>query len=403
MADIILASDSFSLKKLRSAAEQLEDAQNLMQKVYDAVFSTSFWAEANPFALLDGSKNMNVFDGTIDELHTYQQRVHQKEETLRTLAQRMEAAVQELAETDQSFRGKLSGESEKNTWERITGAVRSVRQTVSAAALSLIGAINGLFSSNATVAGETVIETPVQKKIRFTDDEIETIYGEFDWRGISVTDEEKTAIVQRASDKWELHLLFEKLYNEKLDAMSDYEKYRRHADIANAEYTGEIQHYQRNGIISTNDLGADTGQCNWVAATTIIRRRRVIEGKDTDVTCEYLLRHNDGPLTSRELYYGEDGYSFYVENYITPHSLNEEKIMNMLKEHPEGIAIRSGYHWITITDYEIVDGQIRLYADDGINNSYYSSKNRIPINETWWKKYNGGSLASIQGVLYLSD
>ena len=77
--------------------------------------------------------------------------------------------------------------------------------------------------------------------------------------------------------------------------------------------------------------------------------------------------------------------------------------MNMLKEHPEGIAIRSGYHWITITDYEIVDGQIRLYADDGINNSYYSSKNRIPINETWWKKYNGGSLASIQGVLYLSD
>ena len=46
MADIILAGDSFSLKKLRNAAEQLEDAQNLMQKVYDAVFSTSFWAEA---------------------------------------------------------------------------------------------------------------------------------------------------------------------------------------------------------------------------------------------------------------------------------------------------------------------------------------------------------------------
>ena len=31
MADIILAGDSFSLKKLRNAAEQLEDAQNLMQ------------------------------------------------------------------------------------------------------------------------------------------------------------------------------------------------------------------------------------------------------------------------------------------------------------------------------------------------------------------------------------
>lgn len=158
MADIILAGDNFSLKKLRSAVEQLEDAQNLMQKVYDAVFSTSFWAEANPFALLDDSKNMNVFDGTIDELHIYQQRVHQKEETLRTLAQRMEAAVQELAETDQSFRGKLSGESGKTTWERITGTVRSVGQTASAAGVSLIGAINGLFSSDDAVAGATPIE-----------------------------------------------------------------------------------------------------------------------------------------------------------------------------------------------------------------------------------------------------
>lgn len=172
MADIILAGDNFSLKKLRSAAEQLEDAQNLMQKVYDAVFSTSFWAEASPFALLDGSKNMNVFDGTIDELHTYQQRVHQKEETLRTLAQRIEAAVRELAETDQSFRGKLGGESEKNTWERITGAGRSVGQIVSAAALSLIGAINGLFSSDGTVTGEVFVD-PHEKIKPITQDEID--------------------------------------------------------------------------------------------------------------------------------------------------------------------------------------------------------------------------------------
>ena len=170
MADIILAGDSFSLKKLRSAAEQLEDAQNLMQKVYDAVFSTGFWAEANPFALLDGSKNMNVFDGTIDELKTFQQRVQQKEETLRTLAQRIEAAVQELAETDQSFCGKLSGESSaKRAWEQITGAVRSVGQTASAAAVALIGAINGLFFPESTVDGETPSEkSELETKIRFT-------------------------------------------------------------------------------------------------------------------------------------------------------------------------------------------------------------------------------------------
>lgn len=209
MADIILAGDNFSLKKLRSAVEQLEDAQNLMQKVYDAVFSTSFWAEANPFALLDGSKNMNVFDGTIDELHTYQQRVHQKEETLRTLAQRIEVAVRELAETDQSFRGKLSGESEKNTWERITGAGRSVEQIVSAAALSLIGAINGLFSSDDTVAGETRING-------FAEAQIANAYRQFDWTDIEPTDEEINEIAANSKNEADLLKQFQTLHADKM-------------------------------------------------------------------------------------------------------------------------------------------------------------------------------------------
>ena len=249
MADIILAGDSFSLKKLRSAAEQLEDAQNLMQKVYDAVFSTSFWAEANPFALLDGSKNMNVFDGTIDELHTYQQRVHQKEETLRTLAQRMETAVQEIAETDQSFRGKLNGESSvKRAWNSFWDSIATASKIASTPAIPILAAIGRLFHSEGTVAGETPIEVPTQKKIRFTDDEIETIYGEFDWRGISVTDEEKTAIVQRASDKWELHLLFEKLYNEKLDAIPPMEV----RDFREGVQRGNIRYIDQNGGYEPN-------------------------------------------------------------------------------------------------------------------------------------------------------
>lgn len=163
MADIILEGDSFSLKMLQSAADKLEDAQNLMQQVYDAVYSTSFWAEANPFALLDGDKNMNVFDGTINELQSCQRSVQQKEENLRTLTQQMKTALQELVDADQSFSGKLSGESEKNTWERITGAGRSAGQTVSAAAVALIGAINGLFSSDGTVAGATPIEATEQE------------------------------------------------------------------------------------------------------------------------------------------------------------------------------------------------------------------------------------------------
>ena len=406
MADIILAGDSFSLKKLRSAAEQLEDAQNLMQKVYDAVYSTGFWAEANPFALFDGGKNMNVFDGTIDELNAFQQRVRQKEETLRALAQRIEAAVQEIAETDQSFRGKLSGESGKSTWERITGAVKSVGQTVSAAAVSLIGAINGLFSSDGTVAGETVIETPVQKKIRFTDDEIETIYGEFDWRGISVTDEEKTAIVQRASDKWELHLLFEKLYNEKLDAMTDYEKYRRQVDIINAEYTGEVQHYQRYGVTSEKYIdAASVGQCTWVAGTTLIRRKRIAEGKDSDITCEDLLNHGGGFLQNQPYKYNGDQYSFNSEEG----PFTEDHLRQLLDKHPEGIEIYwdpqgNGYgHAIVLTDYAVSDNGIVFYADDGVNNgSSNYAHGRVTVDQTSLYWYNHGSIDNLRRVYYLT-
>ncbi len=268
MADIILAGDSFSLKKLRNAAEQLEDAQNLMQKAYDAVYSTGFWAEANPFALLDGSKNMNVFDGTIDELNAFQQRVHQKEETLRTLAQRMEAAVQELAETDQSFRGKLSGESSaKRAWNGFWDSIATVGKIASTPAIPILAAIGRLFHSESAVAGETVIETPVQKKIRFTDDEIETIYGEFDWRGISVTDEEKMAIVQRASDKWELHLLFEKLYNEKLDAILPMEvrDFREGVQRGNIRYIDQNGGYEPNR--KENGWGAETYQAGGECGT----------------------------------------------------------------------------------------------------------------------------------------
>lgn len=269
MADIILAGDSFSLKKLRNAAEQLEDAQNLMQKVYDAVFSTGFWAEANPFALLDGSKNMNVFDGTIDELNAFQQRVQQKEDTLRTLAQRIEAAVQELAETDQSFRGKLNGESSvKRAWNSFWDSIATASKIASTPAIPILAAIGRLFHSESTVVGETPIEAPAQKKIRFTDDEIETIYGEFDWRGISVTDEEKMAIVQRASDKWELHLLFEKLHNEKLDAMPPTEiRITNYADGAAVE-AGKIRYasQNKNQNLAANGWGNYTniagGQCN---------------------------------------------------------------------------------------------------------------------------------------------
>ena len=219
MADIILAGENFSLKKLRNAAEQLEDAQNLIQKVYDAVFGTGFWAETDSFALLSGNTNMNVFDGTIDELHTYQQRVYQKEETLRTLAQRIEAAVQEIAETDQFFSGKLSGESGKTTWERIGGAVRSVGQTVSAAAVSLIGAINGLFSSDGTVAGEIKING-------FTQEQIANAYLQFDWTDLDISDGDIKEVIAGVSCEAELFNAFQSLNEKKKELHAVYVEYK---------------------------------------------------------------------------------------------------------------------------------------------------------------------------------
>ena len=181
MADIILAGDNFSFKKLRSAVEQLEDAQNLMQKVYDAVFSTSFWAEANPFALLDGDKNMNVFDGTINELQSCQRSVQQKEENLRTLTQRMETAIRELAEADQSLSRNLGGESGRSTWERLKSTVRILGQSSSTTAILLIGAINSLFASDAAIGGETRING-------FAEAQIANAYLQFDWTDIEPTE-----------------------------------------------------------------------------------------------------------------------------------------------------------------------------------------------------------------------
>ena len=402
MADIILAGDSFSLKKLRNAAEQLEDAQNLMQKVYEAVYSTGFWAEANPFALLDGSKNMNVFDGTIDELNAFQQRVHQKEETLRTLAQRMETAVQEIAETDQSFRGKLNGESSvKRAWNSFWDSIVTAGKIASTPAIPILAAIGRLFYSESTVVGETPIEAPVQKKIRFTDDEIETIYGEFDWRGISVTDEEKTAIVRRASDKWEMHLLFEKLYNEKLDAMTDYERYRRKADYINGELPiGEKQNE------------TDT-QCLWAAMATILCRRQLLEGKTPSFDREavYSQNHNNYGYYIYE-HSPSDKVKFYAGNgdeYIQQYSsysygqVNEIELKSRLDEHPEGIMIfasyGSGSHAIVLTDYEVNDaGAITFYADDNVNNKYYSTKGRMPLTETWLYSEHKTRYGSVDGL-----
>lgn len=289
MADIILAGDNFSLKKLRSAVEQLEDAQNLMQKVYDAVFSTSFWAEANPFALLDGDKNMNVFDGTINELQSCQRSVQQKEENLRTLTQRMETAIRELAEADQSLSRNLGGESGRSTWERLKSTVRILGQSSSTTAILLIGAINSLFASDAAIGGETRINGFAEAQIanaylQFdwtdiepTDEEIneiaanskneaelltqfqalhadkmrmesDAIYAEFDWRGLSVTEEEKSAIIQKASGKNDLRVLFEKLYNEKLDALPPVEV----RDFREGVQRGKIRYIDQSGNYEPN-------------------------------------------------------------------------------------------------------------------------------------------------------
>lgn len=391
MADIILAGDSFSLKKLRSAAEQLEDAQNLMQKVYDAVFGTGFWAETDSFALLSGKTNMNVFDGTIDELNAFQQRVHQKEETLRTLAQRIEAAVQEIAETDQSFRGKLSGESRKTTWERITGAVRSVGQTASAAAVALVGAINGLFSSDGTVAGEVVVD-PHEKIKPMTQDEIakQNLYAKYEDDKYIDKTELKMAI-ETSKDAEEAEQRIQSFRSSKYEY--------RTSNINSIVPIGEVQHYQTNGKTTEYvvDKNTSVGQCTWVSTTTLINRKRADEGKSTTATCDDLLAQGGHFSVDRTFKY--DGSEYTLTKFEEAYS--DTGLVQLLKKHPEGVVIYDNGHAIVITDYSIIDGHVQFYADDGVNNLYYENKGRIPLEETWFYKKNGGRLENLDWICYI--
>lgn len=188
---------------------------------------------------------------------------------------------------------------------------------------------------------------------------------------------------------------------------SEYDQYREKVEKINeAVPKGEIQHYQdaRGNTYEYKTSESDVGQCTWVAATTLIQRKRASDGESTSVTCDDLLAHGGGFGTGRA--FTVEGTTYQLQGAPGPY--NEEMIVELLNEHPEGIAIFSKGHAIVITDYEIdrSTGAIQFYADDGVNNNPSCNtpgEGRMKIEETSLYTCNSGSIENLDFIYYIGD
>ena len=385
MADITLAGSGISTKKLINAADALSDARAQLKSACGTVYSNGVWS----VPLLDSK--MNVFGDSLDELNSHIETAKNKEKTLRSLSARLDEAISSLVEADAFFRGKLSGKSWKSE-------VREFFSGLSKVPAAVFGFITGLFNSNSSVGGETKVNNPSQKPIRFTDEEINEEFGKFNWYGISVTEDEKKEIARKSSDKYEMSLLFEKLFNSKMDAMTDYEKYRRQVGILNeALPIGESQDYTYL-------------HCLWAAMATILRRRQLYEGKNPSFSRDKVLDQNmnaDGNFIFGDppIRYNAENGDVYTQAYINNCSQTKESLKGLLDEHPEGIMIYASYsekdrHAIVLTDYELDDsGNISFYADDNVDNLLSAKKGRMPLSETWLYKNHENYYGSIDKLI----
>ena len=182
-----------------------------------------------------------------------------------------------------------------------------------------------------------------------------------------------------------------KTYQEKVDYIN------QHSGI------GEVQHYQNYAgqTLTYQPDASYGGQCNWVALTTIIQRAIVGEGGKSNTTCMDLLNSNPSSME----YYMKEGRFFQtpdgrfsVENVSGP--FTDTRLCELLEAHPEGIMIYDQGHWIVLTDYEKTSAGIQYYANDGVNNGSAGipGTGRIKLEDTWFYKYNGGRLSSLDQV-----
>jgi len=173
---------------------------------------------------------------------------------------------------------------------------------------------------------------------------------------------------------------------------------------------GQKQETERSG----------SGLCTYSATTTLLRRREAADGRDPSFSFGDVHRANEGNgqvesdgiwpdsrYAFGRKYTTNDGEKSYQMAYEDGPS-SVKQVVELLKQHPEGIMIYSpscgGYdHAIVITDYEIrEDGSIQFYADDPVNNanSYYTS-GRVPIEQTWLYTQNKNIIETSVRVAYL--
>jgi len=189
------------------------------------------------------------------------------------------------------------------------------------------------------------------------------------------------------------------------------DKYRDTVDRINkAVPVGQTQETEHSG----------SGLCTYSATTTLLRRKEAADGKEPSFDFGDVHKTNggngqidsDGRWPDSEYAFGrkytsKDGQTTYQMSYEDGNSSND-RIVELLKDHPEGIMIWSpssgGFnHAIVITDYEVKsDGSIQFYADDPVNNKSpdYPS-GRVPLEQTWFYSQNNNIIGTAVRVAYL--
>lgn len=143
--------------------------------------------------------------------------------------------------------------------------------------------------------------------------------------------------------------------------------------------------------------------CTGCSRATLIQRKQALEGRQPQFSKEREDTQNPDSYWNYK-YTDEAGYSYQIKS--EEGVLSQEKMMEMLEKHPEGIMIykeSSPMHAILITHYEKEGDHVQFYAYDPVNSrgDMGSNKKRIVKFEDTWHYSAGGRLDNYQRYSYI--
>lgn len=143
--------------------------------------------------------------------------------------------------------------------------------------------------------------------------------------------------------------------------------------------------------------------CTGCSRATLIQRKQALEGRQPQFSKEREDTQNPNSCWDYK-YTDEAGYSYQIKSEVGV--LSQEKMMEMLEKHPEGIMIykeSSPMHAILITHYEKEGDHVQFYAYDPVNSrgDMGSDKKRVVKFEDTWHYSEGGRLDNYQRYSYI--